>query len=44
MMYNKKMRIQKIKIDRIKEEVKLKVKDPRQKHDMKIFFWRKGKL
>jgi len=42
MIYNTEMRVQKIRINRIKElkeEVKLKVKDPRQKHKIKYKIW-----
>lgn len=42
MIYNIEMKVQKIKINRIKklkEEVKLKVKDPRQKHKVKYKIW-----
>ncbi len=42
MIYNIQMRVQKIKINRIKElkeEVKLKVKAPRQQHKVKYKIW-----
>lgn len=41
-MYNKEMKVKKIKINKIKElkeEVKLKIKDPRQNHKIKYKIW-----
>ena len=42
MIYNREMKVRRIKINKIKElkeEVKLKVKDPRQKHKIKYKIW-----